>query len=68
MQIFQRVLVLTGLSKSIALVQKSKKIQFLDSFSSFQNEIEKEEQISMFYYLIIHSLSLASQWQQDQGL
>ena len=50
------------------LWSKSQKIEFLDSFSSFQDEIHKEEQISMFYYLIIHSMSLASQRQQDQGL
>ena len=37
---------------------------FLESFSSFRNEIDKKEQIEIFYWLIINSLLRASCWQQ----
>ena len=44
MSIFQSILVLNGLSKRIALIQKWK-MQFLESFSSFPNEIDSKGQI-----------------------
>ena len=44
MSIFQSILVLNGLSKKIALVQKWK-MQFLESFSSFPNEIDSKGKI-----------------------
>ena len=64
MPIFQSIPVLNGLSKSIALVQKSKKKKFFESLSSFPNEIDKTDQIQIFYWLIINSLSSATSWQQ----
>ena len=44
MSIFQSILVLNGLSKRIALVQKWN-MQFLECFSSFPNEIDSKGQI-----------------------
>ena len=41
---FQSIPMLTGLSKSIALVQKSK-IKFFERLPSSQNEIDKKDQI-----------------------
>ena len=35
-------------------------MHFLESFYSFPNEIDKKEQIQMFYWLIINSLTQAS--------
>ena len=71
---------LNGLSKSIALVQKSENaifilfilifIYFLFSILfSFPNEIDKNDQIEIFYWLIINTLSPATCWQQkNRGL
>ena len=68
MPIFQRIPMLNGLSKSIALVQKLKKMQFFESFLSFPNEKDKKENIQIFNWLIINSLRLASRWQQHRWL
>ena len=43
-------------------------MQSLKSFSSFPNEIDKNEQIQIFYWLIINSVYRASHWQQHQVL
>ena len=47
---------------------KSGKMQFLESFPSFPNEIEQKEQIQIFYCIITNSLNPASRLQQQQGL
>ena len=61
MPISQSITGRNGLSKTIALVQKWKNAIFLESFSSFSNEVDKE-QIKNFYWLIINSFSLTSRW------
>ena len=53
---------MNGLRKSIAL--QLSEMQVFESFSLFPNEIDKKEQIQIFYCLIINSLSPASRWQQ----
>ena len=40
------------------------KMQIFESFFSFPNEIDKKEQIQIFYCLTINFLSPASRWQQ----
>ena len=46
------------------LWSKSEKIKFFENFSSFPNEIDKKEQIQIFYFLIINFLIPASRSQQ----
>ena len=43
-------------------------MQFLESFSSFLTEMDKKEQIQIFYWFIVNSLSPAETWQQRRGL
>ena len=43
-------------------------MQFFENFSSFPNEIDKKEQIQIFYCLIINSLSSAGRWQQHRRI
>ena len=43
-------------------------MQFFESFSSFPSEIDKKQQIQIFYCLIINFLSLVSRWKQHQRL
>ena len=65
MPIFQSIPGLNGLSKNIALDQKWKNAVFIfinASFSSCPDEIDKNEQIQNFYWLVINSLSPASCW------
>ena len=47
MSIFQGIIVLNGLSNALFL-PKAKKLQFVQSFSSFKKEIKKKEQIHFF--------------------
>ena len=43
-------------------------MQFFESFSSYPNETDKQDEIQIFYCLIINSLSLAFRWQQQRDL
>ena len=43
-------------------------MQFFESFCSFPSEIDKKQQIQIFYCLIINSLSPVSHWKQHQRL
>ena len=61
--LLQSIPVLNGLSKSIAIG----KMKFFESLFSFPDEIDKKEQIQIFYCHIINSLSPASRWQQHHG-
>ena len=50
------------------LRSKSEKMQCLESFLSFPNEVDKKEQVEIFYWLIINSLIQASCWLQHRVL
>ena len=41
---------------------------FFESFLSFPNEIDKKEQIKVFYWLIINSFGQEGSWQKHRGL
>ena len=65
--IFQFIPVLNGLNKTIPLIQLWKNAVFR-KFLLIWNEFDKNEQIQIFYWLIINSLSRASCWLQQRGL
>ena len=64
MSIFQGIIVLNGLSNAL-LLPKAKKLQFVQSFSSFKKEIKKKEQIHFFFWLIVNPFSPSCRWQQS---
>lgn len=56
---------LNGLSKGPAFDQRWK-MHFVGSFSSFPEEIDNKEQLQIFFWLIVNSLSPAIHWQRCQ--